>query len=332
MKKTSFIAVLVLCLFVSLFYGCEKENSSKDIIKSIDSITTPKGIYNKSEISLPIQAEGLKFASSYNEDLYYISQNTIIEVSADGNSAHELSNYAPYEGMSLKALYASSACLWVAEQGETGIYVRTLDHEGNEQSLIDVSSQLNDEDFPVSGIRVDKSETVYLCSTNSKLYIHGEESYMRKPEGILVNIALSDDDTLYCLSIEKFGFYICALSPNGDWDNSIAISNNSVLFDGDDNYSLYYKDDTSLYGFDINTGKSTRILNWMDSYITGSDVMSVYSLSKDEFLCFMYRGKLYNLVEGERQERITLTLASYCNSSSVSEMINDVNSNNETFV
>lgn len=52
-------------------------------------------------------------------------------------------------------------------------------------------------------------------------------------------------------------------------------------------YDLFLKDSTDLYGFDLETGEKTKLLNWIDSDINGNFVNGLAGLSDGRIVCCM---------------------------------------------
>lgn len=50
-------------------------------------------------------------------------------------------------------------------------------------------------------------------------------------------------------------------------------------------YDLFMKDSTDLYGFDMESGEKTKILNWIDSDINGNNISGLAGLSDGRIVC-----------------------------------------------
>ncbi|MCL2627936.1 MAG: extracellular solute-binding protein [Oscillospiraceae bacterium] len=76
-------------------------------------------------------------------------------------------------------------------------------------------------------------------------------------------------------------------------------------------FDVIFSDAKSLYGFDIKTGKSEKLLTWLDSGVTIDKVDNIVMISEEQILCTSYSenrsgsGRKY---EGIKYELITLTI------------------------
>jgi len=59
------------------------------------------------------------------------------------------------------------------------------------------------------------------------------------------------------------------------------------IFTGE-GYDFYFNDQNSVYGYDIATGKSTEVLNWINSDIDSSSISGILAVNSEKFICTTY--------------------------------------------
>ena len=169
---------------------------------------------------------------------------------------------------------------WEYYKYERNYYIRVLDADGTEISSNIVEL---DEDSYLSAYRAVLDDDGNLLATND-----GGIMAVSPDGSIAYTIETGEDQWIERIITLKDG----SMGATTWGDNGMAIlpidleskkfgdkvdlpRNAYDFFNGGGDYDLYYSSGSNFFGFDVATGESTKILNWLDCDIYGNDMTSL---------------------------------------------------------
>lgn len=222
-------------------------------------------------------------------------------------------------------------------------YIRVLNADGSELSTnqigIDGDTYLNTYSCTVD------AQGNFLCSNDTGLVAiaaDGSIAYEITGGGnmyIDMIFTLADGTVAFITWGEKGLQLVPVDMESKSFDEAVALPNDAYnIYSGGGDYDLYYISGINLYGFNIATGESVKLLNWMDCDITSNGLIGLCFNSDGRILTLIsnwsysrYSGSDENSVEAAVVSKVpyesvpqktVLTLASqYINGSSLSSYI-----------
>ena len=174
--------------------------------------------------------------------------------------------------------------------------VRKLDSTGAELFSVDIGalSGGNREDYMyISALNIDDSGNIYLgvvigdspsifvLSNDGSLQFKLDTSnwinqLIRMPDGSIAISGYTDNG----MALTKIDYTQRA------WGNSVDLpSFLYMIYPGGDQYDLVYTNNSSLYGFNLETGESEKLLSWIDSDIISDNLDNITILPDGRVLC-----------------------------------------------
>jgi len=174
--------------------------------------------------------------------------------------------------------------------------IRKLDSTGAELISIDINTlfeKRNLDFFYVTTFNIDDAGNAYIgimAGDDSRILVidrdgrlqfelevsHGVNNLIRMPDGSIA---------FFLSSTTGMALRIIDYSRRA-WGNSLELPDfvNSI-FPGGEDFNFIYCNSASLYGFNIESNESARILNWIDSYIMFDDLYNITILPDGRILC-----------------------------------------------
>lgn len=171
--------------------------------------------------------------------------------------------------------------------------IKVLDASGSQTGEINLSGILDENDY-VQSIRLDKDANIYLLGDQS-VYV------LDKDGNKIAQIKADNSGNSYLMAMARTGDGQIIVAMNGQdgmqvqtvdlakkafgetYDVSISGYGSNSLIDGAD-YSFYFSDGSSVYGYDTQTKQSKEILNWISSNINASYVGDTRALKGGQFI------------------------------------------------
>ena len=171
--------------------------------------------------------------------------------------------------------------------------IKVLDAGGSQTGEINLSGILDENDY-VQSIRLDKDANIYLLGDQS-VYV------LDKDGNKIAQIKADNSGNSYLMAMARTGDGQIIVAMNGQdgmqvqtvdlakkafgetYDVSISGYGSNSLIDGAD-YSFYFSDGSSVYGYDTQTKQSKEILNWISSNINASYVGDTRALKGGQFI------------------------------------------------
>ena len=214
-----------------------------------------------------------------------------IQMDVEKNDNNWLNYFAATEDGMLYMLYSG-----YDEKSEQSTYlIKILDAGGSQTGEVNLNGILDENDY-VQAMRLDKDGNIYLMGDQS-VYVLDKDgnkiaqikadtannSWMmamaRTGDGQIV-VAMNGQDGM---KVQTVDLAKKAMGESYDIAVSGYGSSNSALIDGAD-YSFYYNDGSSLYGYDMQSKQSKEILNWISSNINTSYVGDTRALKGGQFI------------------------------------------------
>lgn len=204
--------------------------------------------------------------------------------------------------------------------------IRILDLQGtqkNEFSLMDV---FGEQDTYVQTMCMDEEDNLYLL-TDQIVYVispDGRELFNAKMDGWGSGMVVMNDGKIAVSTYGEEGMELKVVDKAAkDFGQTHKMTINSYgsnsFYAGKGEYSLFYNDNSNLCGYNVETGKSTQIMNWVSSNIGGSNINNIVALEDGKFLCSYYdttmgdsaKNSLYLLEKVDPSEVADKTIITY---------------------
>lgn len=238
---------------------------------------------------------------SVPDDYYGTTNQYFYTCKADGSDLQEiqmdvaqdennwLNYFAATDDGALYMLYSG-----YDDKTEQSTYlIKVLDANGSQTGEINLSGILDENDY-VQSLRLDKDANIYLLGDQS-VYV------LDKDGNKIAQIKADNSGNSYLMSMARTGDGQIIVAMNGQdgmqvqtvdlakkafgetYDVAISGYGSNSLIDGAD-YSFYFSDGSSLYGYDTQTKQSKEILNWISSNINTSYVGDTRALKGGQFI------------------------------------------------
>lgn len=212
-----------------------------------------------------------------------------IQMDVAQNENNWLNYFAATDDGTLYMLYSG-----YDDKTEQSTYlIKVLDASGSQTGEINLSGILDENDY-VQSLRLDKDSNIYLLGDQS-VYI------LDKDGNKIAQIKADNSGNSYLMAMARTGDGQIIVAMNGQdgmqvqtvdpakkafgetYDVAISGYGSNSLIDGAD-YSFYFSDGSSLYGYDTQTKQSKEILNWISSNINTSYVGDTRALKGGQFI------------------------------------------------
>lgn len=272
--------------------------------------------YGKSGERTPEPGEPQPGEAGYYEGMYDLYGSTLYKMGSDGSGFARLSDYtapsvpagvdgyADVSGITVDA----AGRLWVMESytyytvnengdqsdGRIEIILRQLDDTGAELQRFDLTALADGaEYFHISYLLAgqdgylytsDGQNTVYAIDSNT-----GQKAFSLEVDDWINGIYLLSDGTV---AAQIYGGEGVVLKPvnsaSRTWGEDILLTNHANnIYNGAAGYDIYYSDNSDLYGFRTNGNVEEKLLNWIESDLSGG-VANLFPLTGDRFLGITY--------------------------------------------
>lgn len=255
------------------------------------------------------QAEDLDLTESAEgeepiEEYSYTTNQYFYSIKADGSDFKELfanldcgesnewlSDFQVSDNGDLYMLYGSYDM-----KTESSTYlIRVLDSAGNQKSEFDLSSMLTGEESYFQSMKLDKDGNIYLLGDQTIFVTdtQGNKLFDVKMDSWASGMAMTSDGAIVVSTYGEDGMEIKEVDPakkqfGATYKLGVNIYNGNSLVSGSGDYALYYNDGSSIFGYDLKSGNSTELLNWVSSNINSSYVNNMQAMSDGRFLMTYY--------------------------------------------
>lgn len=236
--------------------------------------------------------------------------------------------------------YTSSGeetCLIKLDKDGKVVYKIDLISELGQDGYVSINSMsVTDDGMPI--ISVDQGLVTYDENSGFKYLIDN-----RGKQETYYNLVKSYNGNFYVYYYGEKGVEFCSLDiatgKVGSPSAAILDSNGGYSFFGGNGYDLYYSDDKFIYGFDQASDSLTKLMNLMDSDLTGYDsINNAFAISDKEIIAAIpdmdYNLKLYKMTKVAPQDvkdKKVITLAGYYIPYYARKMAFDFNSKNDEY-
>ena len=280
------------------------------IASSVGNITT----YDTDTAYTPAEdtqegEDGKKYCESL--DLYYTYSSeyettgeVLYKMNTDGTGAQKLPDYtkpALPEGKQGDVYVESLTVdtqgnIWISESGSfyhfdennqyvwdgDTKYIRKLSSTGAELANLDITKATEGEEYVYfNSMVVDTEGNLFLSDGNTnRIFLFGSDGALKNTIELgdqWINSMLLIDDAVHAMYYNAEGGYVLAPIDltTGEFGEEIKLPNNVYNVYTGGVYDLYYNDSTNLYGYDIKTGESKALINWIDSDINSNQIRNI---------------------------------------------------------
>lgn len=273
--------------------GISEENTDKETSEETTEDSSGEGAADEEEIP-----EGTSVTRMYVAN---IDGSGVKEVPLPEIKDNEYINYL-ITCSDDNIMYMSSS--YDEKSEKSTYYVVKIDKQGKEVAREDVtgSLKLSEENY-ISKVTADDKgrivvvtdKSVYVLDENFKLYCEV------KSDNYLEGAARTKEGKIVCGSSGEKGAQVQILDiDQKKWGESYPLnlqyfSSSDSLTDGIE-YDFYYKDDSGIYGYDIKTKKSTKLMDYLASDLDSDSTYSIVPLEKDKFIGNTYENEKTQVV------------------------------------
>ena len=214
-----------------------------------------------------------------------------IQMNVEQNDNNWLNYFAAADDGTLYMLYSG-----YDEKTEQSTYlIKVLDGSGNQTDEFVLNDVLDENDY-VQAMRLDKDDNIYLMGDQSIYVLDASGSKIAQVKADssgnswLMSMARTGDGQIVVAMNGQDGIQVQvidlakkAFGDSYDIGASWYGSSSNTLIDGAD-YSFYYSDGSSLFGYDMQSKQSKEILNWISSNINTSYVGDTRALKGGQFI------------------------------------------------
>ncbi len=266
-----------------------------------------------------IYMQGTKYSENYEQ----ILENNIFEFDISGNILNTIPvELADYSNISTNIAVDSNGnmCYIVYQYhpnnedivendtdffddgSESEKYILVMiDKDGKKIFEKDLNEYYEEQDyFYISNVYFGDDGNIYMQNDNLIIVLDntGNELFTLKNENDIayINTIVNTNENKITVIYYDMENKVCA----GEIDTenkklgekkNIDIPNNvNGFLNGSGEYSFYVFDSNNMYGVNIETGESTKLINWIDSDISASRIMSMSVLSDGKFIMSYYDG------------------------------------------
>lgn len=273
-------------------------------------------------------------------------------VNLDGSGLEEITMPDKDENSYTSRMYAGSEgdllYLYSSYESKTDKQNYTLikaDKEGKILAKEDISKLLKltgSEYF--SSLYMDADDNIIMIFENS-LYVFDKELKKLgeiKSDGYIGGVAVSADGKIYCGTDSEEGTTVKVLDTEKMvWGETYKIdinyfSSSDSLMSGEE-YTFYYRDDKGIYGYDIESQKSTKLMDYIASDLTSDNSYNIIPFGKEQFMGINYEGEsskfvLYTKVDPSTIEnKKTISLGLLWGDDTIKRAVVDFNKNNQEY-
>ena len=235
-------------------------------------------------------------------------------------------------------------------------YIRKLSDTGAELSTIDLSTivtsteqnQENGYYFYLGGMACDKAGNLYFTDGNKSVYVlepNGSLRFKLDNDGYLGSLTQLKDGSVCVMAYgdEGASMFKVVDANTKSWGTQYKMPVNAYdSSSGGALYDLCYNDSTSLFGYNVATETSEKILSWINCDVDGSTIRystilddgNVFALSTDYNDSGKSNFEIINFVKTPRSEvkqKTTLTLATMWLDYNLKKEILKFNKGNENY-
>ena len=208
-----------------------------------------------------------------------------------GDSNEWLNDFRATEAGELYMLYNSYDM-----QTEQNTYtIRVCDASGNEKSEIGLNDLLSGDETYFQSMQLDKDGNVYLLGDQT-IYVldsEGKKLFDVKLDGWSSGMTVTNEGKVVVSVYGDQNVEVKAVDPEkkalGEtYKLEANLYNGNSLIGGAGDYTFYFNDGSSIWGYDAKSGKSTELLNWVSSNINASYMNNVLALPDGRFIGTYY--------------------------------------------
>lgn len=229
-------------------------------------------------------------------------------------------------------------------------YILHVSSTGKELARIDLQKYQSGDYSNFSNLSIDDAGYIYIAdgSSNMILIFDGTGKLINNIEmgEHWVNYIMVIKGVAYAAYYSQNGQVMTALDPvKATTGEEIPLGNNmySLIPSASDKYDFYYQDSNNVCGYNLSSGVSEPIFNWIDVDVNSNNVRSIIELEDGSIAAFSedysnYSGdSVWELVTftqvpaSEIPQKITLSLAAFYIDYDVRNAIINFNKTNDTY-
>ncbi len=191
-------------------------------------------------------------------------------IPADNGDIYILENVSTSWFEAPEGVTQDSPDYWNYYKYENHYYLNCLKADGTVGERIDLSGLGEGEEyFYPCGCAIDGEGNFYIASENGVYLIDSTGAIKGKAESEswVENIYVLPDGRVCALNYGEKGYQLTVIDPaTMSFGENIELKGNNMynLIPGNDSYDFYYNNGSNLFGYDLESGESTKILNWIN--------------------------------------------------------------------
>lgn len=244
-----------------------------------------------------------------------VTEEAAIEEPVEEADAEVVSNEMTTEEVALAVAAGDYSSFTEGENYEAYVLYK-CDTNGNvlfKKNLSEDFKSEEDEYIYFYNLVVDNEGYCYLLQ-DTNLYVldpNGDLSFKLTTTNWFDSVACTANGDVICSSYGDNGREVCKVDKaNKDFGEAVelgdgAYANYDLMNGGASGYDLLLNDYNVLYGFSIETGEKTPILNWLDCDINGNSINSFFAVDENTFITMSYDST------SDKQMMVTMTRTPY---------------------
>lgn len=314
-KKKLLCTVLAAAMIIPVLSGCKGDSKTASSVKmdkehvyKAEYFDMPEGVDNINQMKVSkdkVYVSGYDVKNNYQFQIYELSTDggetrSVLPKMPDASDGRNISINSFTVDTEGNVYYLENEYTFDDSDPDNPISKSVLslvksDPEGKE--VFREKIEQKSDNFYASDMIADKEGNIVLLSYEMLLLVDNTGKKIGEidtTDAYIDNIFLSDDGKLLATSYnysggtgkrevkellvkeKKFGEPVDL--PDG--------TTNASFFSGA-GYDFYINDRTNVYGYDMESGKKTQLLNWIDSDMNGSMINNAGALSDGRILCIV---------------------------------------------
>lgn len=266
----------------------------------------------------------------------------------DDGTIYLLENVYTYSYNAPEGIDETSEEYWSYYESSETYNLKAVAPDGSVVSTTELSELGADQDyFYPYGFAIDGDGNIYLCS-DTILYVldkTGALQFTIEAESWMNDVIVLSDGRVACSNYGETGYQLSVVDLQAKaFGENLPVPNNGYdMVPGGGDYDFYYTNGSNFYGYDLESGESTKLLNWINCDVDNYNISGVNVLADGRVVCVSgqwnsdYTERTNELVVLTKQpassvpQKTTLTLATQYLDYNVRSQIIEFNKTNDQY-
>gem|GEM_PF-349200 len=197
----------------------------------------------------------------------------------------------------------------------TIVNIRKIDTAGRELLSRDVSSIAENSEWGlhINAFNVDSAGNIFI-GADMEIFVfdsNGDQLFSIDPNGWVDQLLRMTDGSVAFFGWAESGRVVRTIDvASQGWGDTVELQARNIyqVYPGSGEFAFLYSENDNLFGFNLETGESTKLLNWIESDIMNNGIGNISILPDGRIMCTNNR---WNEITGQRFELIFLTKTPY---------------------